>query len=406
MLAQFISQFVDAAATICLASNLLFGSPNGPTVGRLMSAIGVAAVPLLFAGPLSGYLADRVSRRSILVYGQIVRALVVTSMLVTILVESLAAALVLWGLGLCATRVLYTSRAASIRHLVRRHELVAADSVSLALGAVAGAAGGVIGFVTNRFIGVELLGFVAIGHLAAAVAHRFVGVNLGGGRDHVSADWREVMKHVLGPKVRYAILATSTHRLLFGAVFASVALLGDRLGDGSPLTYAGVVSATGVGAFLGNITAEWVNERLTRRLTTTLAFAAAGCVSIVTVVANVPVVYIAGVALLGFLFQNLRVCSDATIQSNALRGAGGREFALYDVSYNLAYLLGVLAGLGLGEHMGSRVVISTSGTVFALGSLVFVLLPRSADSTSGVESTPSGQPNATPSSSAISTSIA
>jgi hypothetical protein len=95
-----------------------------------------------------------------------------------------------------------------------------------------------------------------------------------------------------------------------------------------------------------------------------------------SVVVDSPYAYLAGLLAVAFLFQNLRVCFDATMQSNAVRGGGGREFAFYDVSYNLSYLVGIIVGLSLVEPLGARVVIAVTGSLFALSGIVFLIIRR------------------------------
>ena len=121
--------------------------------------------------------------------------------------------------------------------------------------------------------------------------------------------------------------------------------MSERIAGGTPLSYAGAMASTGLGSFLGNTSAEWANERLTRRFLTCLVFGLTSAVTVALVIFNNPYMYLAGLLVITFFFQNLRVCSDATVQSNAVRGGGGREFAFYDVSYNLSYLVGILVGL-------------------------------------------------------------
>lgn len=390
MVAQGISQIFDAVNTVALASLLLFDSADGPSVTNLTKMVVVSAIPLVAAGPLSGYLADRLTRRRILVVGQALRALIVACVLLSERFAQTDPMFLLWAVGLCVSRVLYTTRAASLRHLVRNHELVAADSLSLTIGTISGAVGGAIGVTVFAFLDSMTLSVVVVGHLLSSWAYARVRQNVGGGRDHVPAAWRDALQHLSSHKGRYAILATSIHRLASGTMFASIVLIGDRYGGGSPLSYAGALAVGGLGAFLGNNTAEWVNEHFPRRMMTVGVFASSSLIALGVVIVDHAVVYLVGLLLVAFVFQNLRVCSDATVQSNAIAGAGGREFALYDVSHNLAFLVGIVVGLGIHGSAGGRLVVAITGSVFALASLIFMVLsrgeefPRVDESTVGV----------------------
>jgi hypothetical protein len=82
------------------------------------------------------------------------------------------------------------------------------------------------------------------------------------------------------------------------------------------------------------------------------------------------------IVVLAFLFQNLRVCTDATVQKNATKGAGGRVFAMYDLLSNMSFLIGLLCGLITMPAIGATAVFATLIGVFGFWSTVFGLMNR------------------------------
>ena len=89
--------------------------------------------------------------------------------------------------------------------------------------------------------------------------------------------------------------------------------------------------------------------------------------------------YLTNVLLVAFFFQNLRLCTDATIQSNARRGAGGRTFAAYDLSYNIAFLAGIVTTLAFETNVGAITLMVVATFAASLGTAgLFVM--RRADS--------------------------
>lgn len=376
VLGQVVGQSADAAATVLLASIVLFSGDGGPSISRLIWLVATSAFPLVVAGPLGGVVADRFTRRRILVIGQLARSVLVASMLVMILLDRAGFVFLAWGAGLCVARILYTSRAASLRHLVRDHELVAADSLSLTVGSIAGALGGSLGVALAAGARSSGLAVVAVVHLISAVIFSSINSNIGGGRDHRPAGWHDTLERVREPKMRYAILATSSHRLFSGAVLAAVLLIGDSRANGSAVSYTAGIGACGIGTFIGSNTAEWVNEHFPRRSLTYLVFTASALVSSAMVLTHRSVIHLGGLAIVAFLFQNLRVCSDATVQSNAVSGSGGRAFALYDISYNLCFLVGILTGLSLFGAVGGSAVIMVSAVGLAILAGAFAMMPR------------------------------
>jgi len=373
---QFISQTADAAMLLVLAKALLFADANGPTPLLLGQAAVSTAIPLVLAGPIAGVIADRWPRKQVLVTGQALRSILAVVAILAIIVDIRAVTLMVFVLCLCASRLLYTARVASVRHLVRQHELVAADSLMLILGVVAGVVGAAAFAALTQLHLVCVLVAVAIGHFGAAYFYDRTRTWLGGEGQTSSIQWRDVAEQLSCGKTRYAILATSLHRCFVGFVVAAVSLDLDGRTGGSASGYAGAIGAVGFAGFLGSLTSEWMNEHLRRRALTIGAFAASG-------LAFVPVQFLAGptprlvaLGVAAFAFQNLRVASDATIQANAVSGSCGRVFAAYDIAFNLAYVAGVVVGLAMTSSGSVEFALTTVIPAFFIGSLVFAVIER------------------------------
>jgi hypothetical protein len=82
---------------------------------------------------------------------------------------------------------------------------------------------------------------------------------------------------------------------------------------------------------------------------------------------------------MAFCFQNLRVCSDATVQANAMKGSCGRVFAAYDMAYNLSFLLGLVAGLAASSAATSHTVLAMSASSFICGAVIFACMRRTEE---------------------------
>ena len=373
---QFISQAADALMLVVLARTLLFADPDGPTPVLLAQAAMTGAAPLVLAGPIAGFVADRWPRKQILVSGQALRACLGLCAAVAIGIDSTPAVFVVFVCGLCATRILFTARVASVRPLVRQHELVAADSLMLIVGVVAGAFGAALFGATLLFGSVGQLVIVSVGHFAAAYGFDRTRTWLGGEGETSAIRWRAVVAQLSCGKTRYALASTSAHRLLVGVIVATVALDVDGRTGGSASGYALTLATAGVAAFIGSVTSAWVNERFPRRPLTIGCFAVAGCVvSPLPFVAG-PVPRLVAVGILVFLFQNLRVASDATIQANAAPGSCGRVFAAYDIAFNLSYVLGLVSGLALASNHSVEGALATVAPLYLVGAVGFSLLER------------------------------
>jgi hypothetical protein len=279
-----------------------------------------------------------------------------------------------FGVLLGVTRILYTARATSFPRLVRKHELVAADSTSLIVGVFAGSTGAGIGMVLAGNSVIALL-IAVLGQSLAAVLFGRISIDLGMGekrrsRGHLIPMFRQLMQ----PKTKFAMFATASHRLILGICIASIALLVDSAYGLNTTGYVAVLGFSAAGAFCGSLTAEWVSEHFPRRSITVIAFSASSAVTLISCIASTPRLGLLAIAVASFLFQNLRVRSDATIQANVSKSNIGHVFAAYDMLYNLAFITGAIAGIGLSGQFGFATVVAGVSTGFAAMSIVFAVI--------------------------------
>ena len=82
---------------------------------------------------------------------------------------------------------------------------------------------------------------------------------------------------------------------------------------------------------------------------------------------------------MAFCFQNLRVCSDATVQANAMKGSCWRVFAAYDMAYNLSFLFGLVAGLTASSAATSHTVLAMSASSFICCAVIFSCMRRTEE---------------------------
>ena len=90
--------------------------------------------------------------------------------------------------------------------------------------------------------------------------------------------------------------------------------------------------------------------------------------------ASTPRVGLIAVSVASFLFQNLRVRSDATVQSNVSQANIGHVFAAYDMLYNLAFIAGGVMGIALSGSLSYSAVLACAVAGFAAMSIVFAVI--------------------------------
>lgn len=374
MSGQLCSQASDALTTFTLAEVLVFGPLGNTSTSTLIGTMCSAALPLLLAGPLAGRIADRARRADILIRGHFMRALLTLVAAASVLEGGRVVGFVSLALLIGLTRVLYTARATSIPQLVRRHELVGADSASLVLSVIAGALGAGLGSILASTAPLAAFAIAACGQVVAAMRYRSISTPLGGGRSGKDCGPKLLLAQLLLPRTKFAVLATTSHRLLLGLSLASVAMMIDARVQ---LTTGGSVVVLGSGAagsFIGSLSAEWASETFPRRAIALLSFGLTALSMAFAALVVHPIVGLASLFIGALLFQILRVRSDASIQANVEPSALGQVFATYDIVYNLAFITGGIAGVSLAPVTPYSVVIGTIVVTYVTLAVIFAIV--------------------------------
>lgn len=353
LLSQGGGQIADAMTTLTLAQVIVFDLERGATPGALARALITTSLPFLIAGPLAGVVADRWHRRRTLAVTTTTRGLLTLIAIVVPITRSPFVGYIVVGALLAAARVLYTVRAASLPHLADSQDLVATDSLALLVGTAAGVVGAALGAGVQVVSPIVALVIATGIHAAAAVGFLTLRRELGG-RQPKSADLhvpvnvvaRRVARLIGSQPTRFAIAATSGHRALLGAAFATFVLLADARYHIEASGYAAALGVLAAGGFVGTLTAPRAAERLSRREVATAAYGGAAVSMWVAWLAPESAVVTVAMFCAAFAFQNLRLKTDALVQRSIDDDTLGRVFAAYDIVYNLAFIGGALAVVG------------------------------------------------------------
>ena len=148
-LGQVVSQMGDWFDTIALYTIILNLTGSGRDIGLLLVA---RFVPSFLVGPLSGVVADRFNRRTIMIVSDVLRAIVVLGFLLVRRADQLWIIYLLTVLQLVFSTFFEPAKTAAIPSIVSDRELLAANAISsvtwsamLTLGAAIG------GIVTGLF---------------------------------------------------------------------------------------------------------------------------------------------------------------------------------------------------------------------------------------------------------------
>jgi MFS family permease len=273
-LGQVVSQMGDWFDTIAVYTIALRLTGSGRSVALIMVA---RFLPSVVVGPLSGVVADRFSRRSIMITADLLRAIVVLGFLLIRRPDQMWLVYVLTVIQLAFSTFFEPAKTAAIPSIVSDRELLSANaiasvtwSVMLTLGAALG--GFVAGwFGTNVAFVLDSLTFVASAALIASVrmpkrpprptARLTIGKALG------ITDTIEGARYVKHRRRVVAYLMVKPAWGMGGGILTLLAVFGERVFPvaGKTATGIGVLfTARGIGTAVGPIVARrWAGE--TRR---------------------------------------------------------------------------------------------------------------------------------------------
>jgi MFS family permease len=294
--AQIVSEIGDWFYTIAIYTLLLSFTGKAQSLGI---ALVLQVLPPALAGPSAGVVNDRMRRKRVMIVADVVRAVVVLSMMLVRTRDMLWLAYPLLVLEAVMVSFFEPARNSVIPNIVREDQVIVANTLSsitwsfdLAIGATLG------GFVLaysgrNTVFILNALSFVASALLLGGM--RFAEPHMKGlprlrTRDVV--DYSPMVEGVRYMRSRPRLLATVFVKfglgLFIGATWVTYALMGERMfavhigpaGRSGVLGMSVLIGARGIGALIGPlVAADWAgqrDERLRRGILVGFFAAAAG----------------------------------------------------------------------------------------------------------------------------------
>lgn len=392
LMVRFPSQTADGAFQLGAAALLLFAlDPNQATTGwEIAKIIAVTSLPFTVVGPVAGVFIDRWQRRRILVWSNVVRAVVV----VAGLAAASAYALDLTGgqtvfyaavlIALSVNRFFLATLGAIQPRVVPGEVLVPANAIASTGGSIAALVGASIGGAVSASIGddrggpeVVVLLSCALFLMSSVAAARFPPASLGPDLDGplpplrtevavAFTDVREGVQAMLRSRRAWApIVAFSTLRLLITASsIAGLLVFRNVYGRGSE-SVAQVLVAFGIGVFVGAVgitVQDRVGRPVRNESAVRFALLLGGVPLLVLAEGLRPWAIITMSGALGVAFGIAKIASDTLIQTALPDRYRGRLFAAYDVIVNLMVALGgVAAAVALPQAERAEAVYLTCG---------------------------------------------
>jgi hypothetical protein len=392
---RLLSQGADGVFQAGLAGMIFFSPERATKATDVAAAFAVSILPYTVVGPFAGVLLDRWRRRQVLLVTSLLRSLLAAAVALLSALAPPGPALYLAVLVcLSINRFFLSGLGAALPHVVPADELVMANAVTPTSGTLAALGGGALGYGLHTLAGgsdgaVVLLS--ALGYLAAALGARSMSRDLLGPDRVRPLPWedaatvvgdvlvglREAGAHLRDrPRTSGALFVMGCHRFCFGMVtLVTVLQCRYRFADAADpdagfALLAVVLAASGAGfgaaALVTPVAARAMSPQTWMAVCLgTCGLAVAGFLAFDAL----PSLAIASF-LVGTFGQGAKICVDALVQATVLDAFLGRVMSLYDLVFNVCFVVAVSVGALLLPVDGDSVAVLSSVVVlYALSAL-------------------------------------
>jgi MFS family permease len=395
---RLTSQAADGAFQAALASLFFFSPQTQTSATSVAAAFATLLLPYSLVGPFAGVLLDRWRRRQILVFSNLLRAVMVLGVGALVAAHVTGPTIYVAVLAcLSVNRFFLAGLSAALPHVVVRAELVMANSVSTTSGTIVAIIGAGIGFGLKRLFGegsqadAQIIVVAALGYIVSAtVASRMDRDLLGPDLADEPAQTREAVRRVARGLVDAAhhvwthrpagraLAAIGASRFFYGiSTISGILLFRSYFNDPDDVD-AGLAglgtafAASGLGFFLAALITPEITHRVRKTTWITTCFAFAAAASAVYVVALQEWMLLVGAFVVGVAAQGSKICVDTIVQESIDDAYRGRVFSFYDVVFNVSFVSAAAFGaLALPEDGNSPGVFAVVAGGYALTALAF-----------------------------------
>jgi MFS family permease len=387
---RFAAQWGDGMFQAALGGAVLFNPEREADPLAVAAGLAVLLLPYSIIGPFAGALLDRWDRRRVLLFANLLRAVLVVVVAGSVFAGVAGPPLYVAALAVAGvSRFVLAGLSTALPHVVPRRHLVEANTLAVTAGAALSALGGASAIGLRELLGAGDTGSAAVtlaagvgSLLSALLASRFRARRLGpdGSDDRTAV--RAVARGfadgaratVATPTVAASFLALAAHRFAFGVTtLVTLLLFRYTFTDQGVLRagFAGIgeavlLAAAGLGT--AALVTPWLVRRIGRTRTVRIALVTAALTQLgLAALLSLPAVMVAAFVI-GLAGQVVKLCTDAAVQGEAGDGVLGRVFALYDIVFNVGYVLAVAAAAFLSPPDGnSPALLASAAALYFLG---------------------------------------
>jgi MFS family permease len=399
------------------AAYAFFSATTFPNPVAAVEAFAVLYLPYSLIGPFLGVFIDRWSRRQIIVWGSLVQAAMVAVASFVVLsgqtrLPFYVSVLAILGAG----RFFLAALSAATPHVVQPDKLVMANSVGPTCGTIASFVGGLVGLSLRLAVGGSNVGSAAVLLVSAVfyVVAGVLGLRIGRaalGPDTASANtasantasantvsahrvarvsiaaeigdvarglWAALCHLGRRRKAAYALGSIGVHHALYGILLVQGLLLYRNFlypsGDGNAALrhVTALVATSAIGFGLAAVVTPLGVQRMSTDAWITL-WLAVGAVTTVTLgptFSEVPFLVMG--FIMGLSAQCVKICVDTTVQREVDDAYMGRAFSLYDMLFNVSYVIGpAVAAAFLPDNGRSYQVVLAIGAGYLAAAVIY-----------------------------------
>jgi MFS family permease len=367
---RLVSQTGDGIITAGVGTYVFFNASTFPSPSAGAAAFTVLYLPYSLVGPFAGVFIDRWSRRQILVWSALLRALFVVATAAAMAAGNRSVPLyVALLLVLAVNRFLLSTLSAALPHVVDGNMLVMANAVSPTAGGIMAIIGGVVALGLNvatgnteRGAAVTVLAggacYVAASVIAATMPRDLLGPvhepgapppgRLRSELAQVAAGLAAGARYIARRRGAAAALgATGGFSFLLGPLFLMAILLYRNYFYRSSVSVAEgrfgtLVVIAGIGYFCAALLTPPVTRRLSKPAWITVLLAASAVVTVALGETFVQFAYLAIGFCLYLTRQGVAISATTILQEEVDDAYRGRAFAFYDMMFNVTYAIGAV----------------------------------------------------------------
>ena len=388
MATQFLAQAGDGVVQAALAKLIVFGGQRGfdlegaRSPDELLRIALFVFVPYTVLSPFLGVVIDRWDRRKLLFVANGLRAVVIAVVgLVGVGAVGELALFLAFLLTLSSTRLVLATKAATLPAVLNDEFLVEGNAVSQLGGAIfqLGGAGAALVAASVLSTGPIVLAGAFIYALGAVSAVLMKETKEARAATPLVDEFKLVIQRIGAglrevARVPRAAASISTYfwlRLLWSFSIAGIGLIGRELLVNEKAQVVITAGAGAAGAVLGFLLANRLRALVSSTAHLVLAGGITAGIAVAVLGGIGKTVSLAAMAFfLGLGFFVAKISLDTMVQESLGDGFRGRAFSLYDIAYNLAWVLAATAMKLLWSEDNGAALIAGMGIVFLAGMAI------------------------------------